>query len=66
MVDTFLQTHFFAGGSWKVWLLELEATPFGAKASLALVLSWKGVQGRPLTLPRILGQHPLARLHLTS
>lgn len=41
---------FFAGGSWKVWLLELQATPSGAEAWLTLVLPWKGVQRRPPSL----------------
>lgn len=51
---------FFAGGSWKVWLLELQATPPGAEAALTLALPWEGVHGRPPSF-----QHPLAHLHLT-
>lgn len=53
---------FFAGGSWKVWLLELQATPSGAgaEASLTLALPWEGVHGRPPSL-----QHPFAHLRLT-
>lgn len=38
--------------------------PLGPR--LTLVLPWKGVQGHPPTVPRILGQHLLARLHPTS
>lgn len=38
--------------------------PLGPR--LTLVLPWKGVQGHPPTVPRILGQHLLARLRLTS
>lgn len=37
-MDVLLQTHIFAGGSWKVWLLELQATPSGAEADASPAL----------------------------
>lgn len=63
-MDTLLQTHFLLVAHGKFGSLSSRPLPLGPR--LTLVLPWKGVQGHPPTVLRILSQHPLARLRLTS